>query len=140
MSYYTINTDLVSIDDPLFRKSWFDDGFAYTSGDEIYGKKLGKLVPGDTLFCYCRRIGLIAVGEVAGYWDEKRYDHQLYEARGEQGEVYKIRVDWHTNLMEKPIPHNRLVQCGPFSVRGALQQIRNEGTAFKILSLIRIGI
>jgi len=136
MKYYVIGNDHTPIDHLLFHKAWIEDGYAYTSGDEKYGKALRKIKEGDVLFCYCVKIGVVAIGKVMAEWDGVSREDPLYEDRQEQGKVYKIKVNWHSDLTISPIPYKKLSEFGFFSVRQTLQEIKSKETATKILALV----
>jgi hypothetical protein len=135
MKFYIINNDNIPLEHPIFHKAWIEDGYAFTSGEEQYGKKLERLEKDDYLFCYVKGVGVVACGKVTARADGKKYKHALYENRSEQGEVYKIKVCWYKDLTNSAIPYHRLVGCGPFSVTQTLQEIREINIAMKILEL-----
>lgn len=64
MKFYIINNDNTPLELPLFHKAWIEDGYAYTSGEDKYGKALKKLEKEDCLFCYVRGMGIVACGKV----------------------------------------------------------------------------
>jgi hypothetical protein len=136
MKFYIINNDNTPLEHPLFHKSWIEDGYAYTSGEEKYGKALMKLEKEDFIFCYVGGLGIVACGKVVAKWDGERHKDPLYEDRREQGDVYKIKVEWHKDLTGSAIPYKRLAVCGRFSVTQTLQEIRNTKTATNILELV----
>jgi hypothetical protein len=77
-------------------------------------------------------MGIVACGKVIAEWDGERYEDQLYEGRIEQGNVYKIKVNWHKDLTNSAIPYKKLAKCGSFSVTQTLQEIKNLEAAINI--------
>ena len=69
MNYYFYNTDTGSLVGPSRFHRLIEQGFAATGGPRRFGEQLGRLVEGDILLMYENRIGIVAIGEVAGRWD-----------------------------------------------------------------------
>ena len=78
MNYYYINTDIAVLGYSPHAK-WIKHDRAFTSGDapdDYYrygGRVLGTLSPGDMLFMYVSRYGVVAAGWVCEFWDRYAY-------------------------------------------------------------------
>jgi len=83
MSLFLYNTDADSLSRtgrfPLLTKQ----GFAATSGPITFGEQLGKLSPTDTLLMYENGVGVVAVGIVSEYWDQRTHKPPKYYQRGD---------------------------------------------------------
>ena len=102
MNYYiNTNTEAYKSGDGSPEK-WIEHGYAFTSGGLAYGRKLGELEPGDTLFMYVNGCGIMAVGKVSKRWDKKRYegDDRLVDKENPE---YRICVKWDITLWDNPI-------------------------------------
>jgi hypothetical protein len=103
MQYYFINTDARYVPGQP-HNTWIEKGLAFTGGRIHYGQLLGKLVPGDILFMYANRIGIVAVGRVLAKWDGQTYRLPYTLVYQDNGDTeYRILVDWFADLRNQPI-------------------------------------
>ena len=132
MKYYIINTDRKTIGRSP-HPEWIDKGFAFTEGKTLYGNKLDKLIPGDMLFAYASKIGIVAVGEVADYWDGHTY-HNIHDVYPDpNANIYKIKVKW-SPVISHPISAAEIKKVGGSTIQQTLYEI-NEDIAIGLLSL-----
>ncbi len=135
MNHYCINTEARYLEYSP-HETWIEHNLAFTSGDETYGKKLGKLEPNDICFMYANRYGVVAVGRVLCHWDCTGYE-------GDQRIIYcteieyRIPVEWFIRLDHNPIRATDLEDIVGFKHTQALQRITKPGAADRLLDLAR---
>ncbi len=82
-------------------KRWLRNGFAATYGSlEPYGKLLKDFNPGDILFMYVKRTGIMAVGKVMEKWNGRTHFNPDPDQRTEVKHKYRIPVRWEIILPE----------------------------------------
>ena len=143
MKYYYINTDKKTLGYSPHEK-WIKYDRAFTSGDppegyEHYGVRvLGKLEPGDMLFMYVSRYGVVAAGWVAEFWDCCFYagDDRLVYQNIECAE-YRIGVDWCLPVVSNPISLDDLRGIIGWTPIPTLLRIRNTDAAERLFEEIR---
>lgn len=69
MGFHYINTNAGNREGDTYKK-WLRLGYAFTSGDTVYGKKLARLHPGDIVFMYVSDKGVRVAGMVIKEWME----------------------------------------------------------------------
>jgi hypothetical protein len=95
-------------------------GIAATGGPRKFGLQLGQLRPSDTLLMYEDGVGIVAVGRVREYWDEKTHRTPLYYPAGEPKE-YRIKVRWRA--LTSPISIATIKEALGYQPRGAVRRI-----------------
>lgn len=100
MNFYYINTEAKNQGESP-HKIWFEHNYAFVSGEK-YGKRLEKFEPGDILFMYANKMGVIAVGMVLEKWDGEKADPQLVYTE-EQGPEYRVKTKWFLTFDNDPI-------------------------------------
>jgi hypothetical protein len=95
-------------------------GIAATGGPRRFGFQLGQLRPSDTLLMYEDGVGVVAVGRVREYWDEKTHRNPVYYPAGEPRE-YRIKVRWQA--LRSPISITRIKDELGYQPRGAVRRI-----------------
>ena len=124
MSYYYINTDTAALGYSPHAK-WIKYDRAFTSGDapdsyHKYGEcVLGLLTPGDMLFMYVSRRGVVAAGWVCEFWDRCAYrgsDRFIYYETAYT--EYRIGVDWCFRVLANPIGAKELRRILDWLPRG----------------------
>ena len=111
MSYYFINTDAKSIGRSP-HSLWLEKGYAFTSGPIKYGKLLNRLKPGNTLFVYASKIGIVAIGKVLEQWDGQTYHDEPEIYPDLHDNIYKIKVKWFSEMATNPISAAEIRQVG----------------------------
>ena len=96
-------------------------GIAATGGPRKFGMMLAQLRPSDTLLMYEDGVGVVAVGRVREYWDEKTHRTPLYYPAGEPRE-YRIKVRWQA-IPGDPISVARIKDELGYQPRGAVRRI-----------------
>ena len=126
MNYYHINTDTDALDYSPHAK-WIKFDRAFTSGDAPdsyykYGERaLGILSPGDILFMYVNKLGVVAAGQVCEFWDGCAYtgsDRLIYYETAYT--EYRIGVDWCFRVVANPIGTKELRKILDWHPRGWL--------------------
>lgn len=124
MNYYYINTDTNALDYSP-HANWIKYDRAFTSGDapDSYYKcgegALGILNPGDMLFMYVSKFGVVAAGRVCEVWDRCAYrgnDRLIYHETG--CTEYRIGVDWCFSVVGNPIGTEELRRIFDWSPHG----------------------
>ncbi|MGD0819243.1 MAG: HNH endonuclease [Desulfomonilia bacterium] len=120
MNYFSYNTDGGQRRfDVLIKK-----GLAATSGDEKFGKQLGKLNIDDILLMYEDGLGIVAIGEVQEEWDGKPYSKPIYYIPGKEfpegANEYRIKVKWFLNISDSPLSVKELKERIGYIPRGAV--------------------
>lgn len=133
MEYYIINTDVKTIGKSP-HTYWIEKGFVFTGGPYKYGKKLDRLNPGDIIFVYANRIGIVAIGEAAEKWDGKTYydEPEIYQNPKEK--IYKLKVKWRSEMGSRPITAAEIRNVGGRIFGQTLVRVE-EGIASRILDL-----
>lgn len=134
-NYFIDNTDSRSITGqsrPRF-PLLINHHFAALGGDrESYGEQFSQLAHGDTLLMYENGHGVVAIGNVSEFWDEKSFRTPRYYNRDEMGGLtggefeYRIAANWYLDLSQNPItlPQLRKQFSSPdFTPRGAVRRI-----------------
>ena len=139
MKYYYINTDTDALGYSPHAK-WIKYDLAFTSGDyEEFGVQvLGKLEPGDILFMYANKRGVVAAGRVSESWTGSSYkgaDRLVY--RYTEYTEYRIRVDWYLPVVSNPICPEDLREIVGWTPPRALQPITATNKAERLLKEIR---
>ena len=134
MAYYFLNTDAKSLGRVSPHDKWIKHGFAFTGGPIVYGKKLGRLSPGDICLMYANLIGMVAIGRVLEEWDGKTYTSPIVYTSPHYDEEYRIRVDWYLDLRKNPIAPSKLIQVLGWNPRVSVQRVRKEEA--KIVALV----
>lgn len=99
MEYYWINSNEKHYKGAY--KRWLRDGFAATYGSrERYGVLLDEFYPGDILFMYVKRTGIIAVGKVMERWDSRTHYTLDPDQKTDEKHEYRIPVSWEIILPE----------------------------------------
>ncbi len=142
MDYYFYNTDAQSLHGDRRFPVLIERGFAATGGPLKYGRKFGKLRPGDQLLMYENRIGVVAVGTVSDRWDREEHEQPLYYVPGVSFKVgseheYRIKVDWDLDLSEKPLSFDEIKQLTGSMPSTTLKKINNPGKISKRLAELR---
>ena len=138
MNYYYINTDTDALGYSPHAK-WIKYDRAFTSGDyEEFGVKvLGILNPGDILFMYANRRGVVAAGQVTESWAGSSYkgtDRLVYQYT--EYTEYRIRVDWYLPVVHNPIQPEDLREIVGWTPPRALQSITDANKAERLLKEI----
>jgi len=55
---------------------------------------------------YENKAGIIAVGEVSEFWNEKTYKNPIYYTGVDDNREYRIAVEWIHDLTDEPIGLN----------------------------------
>lgn len=133
MSYYLINTDAKTIGRSP-HSVWLEKGYAYTGGPIKYGNLLNRLKPGDTLFVYANKIGIVAAGEVLDPWDKQTYYNEpdIYPDQNEK--IYRVKVKWFSEMGSHPILASEIRQVGGHVVPRTLSEIEDD-VATRLLGL-----
>lgn len=143
MNYYYINTDRDALGYSPHAK-WIKHDRAFTSGDALdgyykYGERiLGKLSPGDMLFMYVSRCGVVAAGWVCEFWDRRAYwgsDRLVY--RDTVYTEYRIGVDWCLKVVGNPIRPAELKEIVGWTPVPTLQRITDTNAAERLFEEIR---
>ena len=93
MEYYWINSNEKHYEGAYER--WLRDGFAATYGArQIYGILLKAFCPGDILFMYVKRTGIMGVGKVMEKWDGRTHHILDPDSKVEEKHEYRIPVSW----------------------------------------------
>ena len=143
MNYYYINTDVDALGYSPHAK-WIKHDHAFTSGDTPSGyykygvRVLGKLNPGDMLFMYVSRCGVVAAGWVAESWDRRAYwggDRLVYQDTVYT--EYRIGVDWCLKVIGNPVVPAELREIIGWTPIPTLQRIKDTGAAERLFEEIR---
>ena len=138
MNYYYINTDTAALGYSP-HVEWIKHDRAFTSGDAPdsyykYGERvLGILTPGDMLFMYVSRRGVVAAGWVCEFWDRCAYggrDRLVYRDTG--CTEYRIGVDWCLKVVHNPVRPSDLREIIGWTPIPALQLIKDTNAAEKL--------
>ena len=134
IAYYFVNTDAKSVGKVSPHDLWFQHGYAFAGGPHKYGKKFGRLNPGDVLLMYANGSGVVGMGTVQEPWDGRSYQEgtQLVYVPPYADVEYRIKVEWKLDFRNHPIdPFKEL----GYTPRGTLTQIdKHLGGVQKILS------
>ena len=142
-SYYYINTDTAALGYSPHAQ-WIKYDRAFTSGDAPdsyykYGKRvLGILTPGDMLFMYVSRRGVVAAGWVCEFWDRCAYrgrDRLVY--RDTEYTEYRIGVDWCLKVIYDPVRPSDLREIVGWTPIPTLQRIKDTAVAERLFEEIR---
>ena len=133
MNHYCINTEARYLEYSP-HETWIEHNLAFTSGNETYGKKLGKLEPNDICFMYANEYGVVAVGRVLCHWDYTGHEGNqriIYCAETE----YRISVKRFIRLDHNPIRPADLKDIIGYQPVQTLQRITKPGAAEQLLKL-----
>ena len=112
---------------------WFAQQRAFVS-TKPYGKKLKRLNPSDICLMYVNTCGVMAAGTVLEEWDGKPVDPpQVYPLGSDLQPEYQLPVDWYLKFPDHPIPAQVLRDITGGTPRQAVQRIRNEAAATRLL-------
>ena len=143
MNYYYINTDTDALGYSPHAK-WLKYNRAFTSGEGQsgyykYGERvLGTLRPGDMLFMYVSRCGVVAAGWVCEFWDRRAYrakDRLVYQDTIYT--EYRIGVDWRLKIVGNPMRPADLREIIGWTPIRTLQRIRDTDAAERLFEEIR---
>ena len=143
MNYYYINTDTDALGHSPHAK-WIKYDRAFTSGDtpdsyDKYGERvLGTLSPGDMLFMYVSRCGVVAAGWVCEFWDRCAYrgrNRLIYRETGYT--EYRIGVHWCLKVVGNPIGAKELRKIIGWTPVSTLQRIKDTDAAERLFEEIR---
>ena len=143
MNYYYINTDTDALGYSPHAK-WMKYDRAFTSGDASngyykYGERvLGTLSPGDMLFMYVSRHGVVAAGWVCEFWDRCAYrgrNRLVY--RDTEYTEYRIGVDWCLKAVHNPMCPADLRAIIGWTPISTLQRIKDTDAAERLFEKIR---
>ena len=139
MNYYYINTDTDALTYSPHAK-WIKYDRAFTSGDyeEFCVQVLGKLEPGDILFMYANKRGVVAAGRVSESWTGSSYKgaNRLVYQYTEYTE-YRIPVDWYLLVVHNAMCPEDLREIVGWTPPRALQSITDTNKAERLLKEIR---
>ena len=143
MNYYYINTDTDALGYSPHTK-WLKYDRAFTSGEGRdgyykYGERvLGTLNPGDMLFMYVSRCGVVAAGWVCEFWDRCAYrDGNRLVYRDTEYAEYRIGVDWCLNVVGNPMRPADLRKIIGWTPIPTLQRIKDTDKAERLFEEIR---
>lgn len=143
MNYYYINTDTAALGYSP-HVEWIKYDRAFTSGDALdgyhkYGERvLGALSPGDMLFMYVSRRGVVAAGWVCEFWDRCAYrgsDRLVY--RDTAYAEYRIGVDWCAKVVHNPVRPTELREIIGWTPISTQQRIKDTNAAERLFEEIR---
>ena len=143
MNYFYINTDTAALGYSPHAQ-WIKHDRAFTSGDaqdgdHKYGERvLGTLSPGDMLFMYVSRRGVVAAGWVCEFWDRCGYkgkDRLVY--RDTEYTEYRIGVDWCLKIIYDPVRPSDLREVVGWTPIPTLQRIKDTDIAERLFEEIR---
>ena len=143
MNYYYINTDRDALGYSPHAK-WIKYDRAFTSGEGLDGyykhgeRVLGTLSPGDILFMYVSRCGVVAAGWVAEFWDRCAYggrNRLVY--RDTEYTEYRIGVDWCLKIVGNPVVPAELREIIGWTPIPTLQCIKDTDAAEGLFEEIR---
>ena len=132
MDHYFINTDAKSLGNKSPHDLWFRYGFAFSGGPIKYGQKFRRLSTDDILLMYANGLGVVGVGIVKEMWDENSYKEgeQLVYVEPYPDVEYRIKVDWHLDMRQKPM--DSFKESG-YTPRGTLTKIEKHLVAVQRL-------
>lgn len=143
INYYYINTDRDTLGHSPHTQ-WIKYDRAFTSGEgqngyHKYGEHvLGTLCPGDMLFMYVSRCGVVAAGWVCEFWDRRAYrdgNRLIYEDTIYT--EYRIGVHWCLKAVHNPIGLADLRDIIGWTPVPTLQRIKNIDAAERLFEEIR---
>ena len=140
MNYYYINTEAKAFNGRSPHNKWIDHNYAFTSGEERFGKKLGNLKLDDICFMYANQLGVVAAGRVCEHWDGVGYngtDRRIYRECDEEYIEYRIHVDWFCEVVNNPVSYLRLINIIGWAPISTLQCITDTAAAEQLLDEIR---
>jgi len=123
MNYYFINNDAVSLGGLNRRDGWIRYGLILTDGAMEYQEQFGQLAPGDIVLIYVKHLGVVAIGSVAGPWNDVADGSLVADGGSDDGTEHRIRVIWLKDFRDHPLSPEKLRLIIGWAPRQAVQRI-----------------
>ena len=123
MNYYFINNDAVSLGGLNRRNGWIRYGLVLTDGAMEYEEQFRQLAVGDIVLIYANHLGVVAIGSVAGRWNDVADDSAAADGGSNDGTKRVIRVVWLKDLRDHPLSPEKLLLIIGWEPRQAVQRI-----------------